>query len=91
MILENVDLYKYLAVNTLTSESTGNPAHYMPAARQKITASYRAMRLNIPRHASYHYKYGLWYKYTTSAFFHRYHSYYRDATLDILRYHSRTA
>ena len=41
--LENVDSYKYLGV---IFKSTGNPAHYMPAARHKITASYHAMRLN---------------------------------------------
>ncbi len=69
-------MYKYLAVVlTPTSESTRNPAHHMPAACQKITASYHAMHLDIPRHASYHYNYGLWYKCTTSAFFHRYHCY----------------
>ena len=41
--LENVDSYKYLGV---TFKSTGNPVHYMPAARHKITASYHAMRQN---------------------------------------------
>ncbi len=41
VILETVDLYKYLGV---TFNSTGNLAHYMPAARHKITASYHAMR-----------------------------------------------
>ena len=41
--LENVDSYKYLRV---TCKSTGNPAHYMPAARHETTASYHAMRQN---------------------------------------------
>ena len=43
MTLETVDSYKYLGV---IFKSTGNPAHYMPAACHEITASYHAMRQN---------------------------------------------
>ena len=41
VVLENVESHRYLGVDF---KSSGNPAHYMPAARGKITAAYHVMR-----------------------------------------------